>query len=163
MTAPIRKVLSWDKKPARLQTKTGWTHLGWRVRPDVPPVTRMEIYVQNGRGTWLTYPYQSVEPIPGARAAARRQVFMLGCCVGVGKGRGAAWVNGFALIGLLTAEQIQDAAYASVHQPLDGLFFADQIPALPLNLLHDRLRWGFELGALDALGRSYADYPYNEF
>lgn len=156
------KVYAAGEQPARLQTRTGWVNLGWRVSQHAQPADA-ELKSPYRRGFYALYDYTSVESIPGRRALERRIEFMLVYAAAVVRRHGEAWMLGHALVGLVTDEEIQDAAVYDQRQHLRDVFFADQVATIPARRLDDNLRLAFELGALEGQGRGYGDYRYNEF
>lgn len=147
--------------PARLQTRTGWVNLGWRVRGDGAP-SGDDLKTPYRKGFYPLYDYSAVEPMKGQAALERRRGFMLQYLDAVARRAGGEWVNHHALIGLISDEMIQDQAIAYPGNG-EGIFFADQIATIPAQMLADRRVWAFELGALEAVGKPYSNYRYNEF
>lgn len=153
-------IYSWESKPARLQTRSGWIALGWRVvepaRPEGSLKTNYQKYLRP------VFDYQDVIPIPGAKALDRRIDFMLAYLDGVMRKQGESWMNGHVLVGLVTDEDIADtAAYHPI--PLAKVFFAREVGSIPEKQFAQRAVWAFEEGALKAQGRTFAEYAYSPF
>lgn len=155
---------AWDTKPAKLQTEHGWIDKGWQVFepvPGIPPPVKGLVKGLHSNKWHPLYEYAQVHPIPGAKALQRRIEFMLVYLDGIARRQGSEWVNGHALVALITDEMIQDAAMNN--PPVDEVFFRDQLPTIPEKQRNDRRMWAFEEAALKALDRDFSSYAYNPF
>lgn len=146
--------------PATLQTKS--SEIGYRVKADA--AARPEA-LKTQYGTFAVYHYNDVEPLPGDKALLRRRDFQLQYLGGIARREASEWALSQPIAALVTDDQIFDMAYEGqwVGRDWSRVFFYAEIELIPRALLYDRMRWVFEIAALDALERPYDRYRYNEW